>query len=648
MKQIKLIFLVVIIILNYKNNYAQLSKGGTPHSFGLTGLKNLTTVSTPTVNADSLRLDDSLHASTQDVIRFGFTFNRNYSLSNSGMWDTLSNGDRIWRFKIGSKNALSLSFIFRDFWLPDNSEFFIYNSEKDVTLGAFTSDINNSPSNVFATDEVKGDTIILEYYEPSYASGARINLNEIIHAYKDVSNINSSLTCFHDVSCAAGNSWCFEKRAVFQLKSGGQILGTGCFVNNVRRDFTPYALVARHCMYNVPNENHTAFVNIDPNTVVVRLQFKTSTCNGTVPNATISINGAIERASDPGQDWVLLELSSKVPAWVGVFYAGWDRTANVIPPSVTCLHHGDTKPMQISVDNNQPNEIGVWQMNWDDGSITTHGASGAPLFNNNHKMIGILTDGSDNDCSDHGGQGSEFSIMWNSQSVWNKQLAHWLDPDNVGNVYTVETTSQPVYILNRTLVPQNNPNNFYSFGSYQLEGNVNTIPWSNYSICPPPYVPFTAEPYSSTIIEAQDIKIKKDTHFKLNSEVRITAKGEDCSLSFSLGDVSPLACIYANVSAKPGRSETGENSTQPEEVKQLNPLEKTIIYPNPNNGSFTIQFPQEGEKEIKVIDVYGRTIKFDNINTLETQVNLNEQKKGIYFIKVKINNIEIVKKVVIQ
>ena len=66
----------------------------------------------------------------------------------------------------------------------------------------------------------------------------------------------------------------------------------------------------------------------------------------------------------------------------------------------------------------------------------------------------------------------------------------------------------------------------------------------------------------------------------------------------------------------------------------------TTVYPNPNNGVFTINVNTTDVKElnITVMNVQGQTVfaknNFDNITTVNEQIDLSNNAKGIYFINV--------------
>jgi len=76
------------------------------------------------------------------------------------------------------------------------------------------------------------------------------------------------------------------------------------------------------------------------------------------------------------------------------------------------------------------------------------------------------------------------------------------------------------------------------------------------------------------------------------------------------------------------------------------------IYPNPSSGSFTIQTNNASifqNSEIKVYDLPGRLIYSKKLNNNKTEIDLSNQSKGIYFVKLLNENILLgVNKVITQ
>ena len=126
----------------------------------------------PPVNVRQLLAEDEQEqrAGVPVPLCFGYGFDVNLGLTNSGIWDTLSSGDRLWRLNVRCPAAFSINLIYDDFFLPEGGTFYIYKEDWSYVIGAFTS-YNNKEHGQFATQPVPGDVITLEYYEPVKARG---------------------------------------------------------------------------------------------------------------------------------------------------------------------------------------------------------------------------------------------------------------------------------------------------------------------------------------------------------------------------------------------------------------------------------------------------------------------------------------------
>jgi hypothetical protein len=82
-------------------------------------------------------------------------------------------------------------------------------------------------------------------------------------------------------------------------------------------------------------------------------------------------------------------------------------------------------------------------------------------------------------------------------------------------------------------------------------------------------------------------------------------------------------------------------------------LDEFVIYPNPNNGNFNIQFSSNSGNEIKIIvhDIRGRQIferKFNNLGLFNENINLSNVQSGVYMVTVLDGNQKQVKKIVVE
>jgi hypothetical protein len=62
------------------------------------------------------------------------------------------------------------------------------------------------------------------------------------------------------------------------------------------------------------------------------------------------------------------------------------------------------------------------------------------------------------------------------------------------------------------------------------------------------------------------------------------------------------------------------------------------LYPNPNNGEFTITTKELGKAKLEIYNVAGQLIFSKSLHQQEEKVNLKNQPKGLYLIKVSSGN----------
>jgi len=82
-------------------------------------------------------------------------------------------------------------------------------------------------------------------------------------------------------------------------------------------------------------------------------------------------------------------------------------------------------------------------------------------------------------------------------------------------------------------------------------------------------------------------------------------------------------------------------------------LSNFVVYPNPNNGSFTVSFNSETNSKIQVMvyDLRGRQVyanDFSNTGVFSGNVNLNNVQKGVYLLNVQDGNRKETRKIVVE
>ncbi len=83
----------------------------------------------------------------------------------------------------------------------------------------------------------------------------------------------------------------------------------------------------------------------------------------------------------------------------------------------------------------------------------------------------------------------------------------------------------------------------------------------------------------------------------------------------------------------------------------LNPAEEIefSVYPNPSEGIFTVKLPSLSTGlSVHVTDVYGKLIHHSALNSLETEINLQDESAGLYFVTIVGDEVQSTVKLLIE
>lgn len=449
-------------------SFAQLSEGGTPPSFDDKSISSdvkISDLSKP--DMAQIRWEDSLSYKNGILYKFGRFINTDFTPDNSGTWETLNNGDKIWRLKIRAIDALALGVYYDHFRVSAGSKLFLYNEDKSQVLGAYTSK-NNQESGVFSNELIQGETVTLEYYQPaSVTQKPELHINEIGYCYrsvrflfKDVKDFGESKSCEVNINCSEGSNWQTQKKGVVRiLIRTATAMGwcSGTMINNTSNNCTPYMLTADHCALD--GGVHIAQTYL--NQWVFYFDYEATGCTTpsseptgtrwTITGCTMKANGG--QGGDTGSDFYLAQLNNPIPASKTVYFNGWDRNNTPAASGVT-IHHpaGDIKKISTftsplastSYGGTVPNThwLVVWATTTNGHGVTEPGSSGSPLFNSAGKVIGTLTGGGSACVVNGSGPGTgpdqpdgygKFSYHWETNGTTSaSQLKPWLDPTNTG------------------------------------------------------------------------------------------------------------------------------------------------------------------------------------------------------------------------
>lgn len=431
-----------------------------PFSFGKKGISQAIDVNImPNTDNEMLIKEDAERQDKSLPFRVGIGHSVAKTLDNSGRKDILDDGSILWRAKFVSENAIMTYLVFDKFNIPEEAQLFIYSPDQTQVFGPYTNDDVQNVGKL-VTDDIIGDEVIVEYYEPAAASfKGEFQIAAVMHVYRDFLHTRSlekgphgdaEGTCHINVACPEANPWrdpiksvvCIGITAYVPAEGGwGGYLCSGAMVNNVRQDKTPYVLSAEHCVA-ANDQTHKFYFN-----------YQLYECNGTdgfsgyVANGgeIIARSGAVN--TNEKSDFLLLKITRNLNSFAwhdSIVFAGWDRSgaASVgagihhpggdwkkisFPSSVSTITSGNMAQKYFKV---------LWKTNPNKG-VTEQGSSGSPLFNANQRIIGTLTSGSSSCNYVYGSDNyGRMYYHWNNNNAPNatNRLQPWLDPDNTGAV----------------------------------------------------------------------------------------------------------------------------------------------------------------------------------------------------------------------
>lgn len=453
----KKIFPFLILVITFQFSIAQnFPDDIRPPSWGIEAISDQSPYKLPIFDLQAIQAEDAQNDfNDAKPWRFGYEFEVNHNFMTHGDWITLKNGDKIWRMSYKSNDALSLNFMFTEFYLPEGSKLYVYNDDKDDLLRPFTHH-NNNPEEVLGTWLIKGNHAWIEYHQPAHVTEqAKLTVGGVVHGYRTAEmyqafDLNDAENCHYDVDCDITptpdphdlNLRKEEvKKANAMLLVGGSGFCSGTLVNNTTNDGTPYVLTANHCG---GNEAFWSF-RFNWRSPAPSCGTAATSANGSFDQ---TVSGSVLRANSAQSDMELVEITdtSFFNNNPDVVWAGWNRSAIDVPEISFGIHHpaGDiqkvtrydvTAQRTSTFFNNNP-DTEVWFFSDFGLGFGEPGASGSALYNENGHIIGMLS-GGDAFCSGTTSNANaiiygRFDVAWDFGNSSSSRLRDWLDPANTG------------------------------------------------------------------------------------------------------------------------------------------------------------------------------------------------------------------------
>ncbi|MDD6211249.1 MAG: trypsin-like peptidase domain-containing protein [Bacteroidales bacterium] len=412
---------------------AQISYGGQPYSFSNQGLRARTAgaedVSTYIVeDLDREEIKRELEErggncrECSDGFYYGKEVYTRIDFFRSAQKIETDNDEKVWLLKIESEKAEGYQLIFSKFKMAKGAKLFVYNEDRSMLLGSFTSE-NNREDKTFLTQYINGRSIYVEYVAPAGAKKSTIFIDRVVYIFdkcftpnKGPFSPDGSAACQINTSCLAGSGYDVEIKSALMIllkDSVGEYWGhcSGVLVNdgtNYVARFKPLVFTSNHCYENSKGE----LGEVADWLFLFRHESSSCSSDGSdlIKNTTKSALGAKVLSRDEGSlrsDYLLLELNNTVKdiAKYDVAFAGYSFSESFIPlgstsePLVGVYHpEGDVKKILISeaaatsTGWNKPGDD-HWDVRATTGFKTEPGASGSPLFNHKHQVIGVCHGG---------------------------------------------------------------------------------------------------------------------------------------------------------------------------------------------------------------------------------------------------------------
>jgi lysyl endopeptidase len=415
-----------------------------------------------------------IRASIQSRVQFAVSVPDSASTATSGTWTT--EGDTAtWRYAVQIPTAVSMSFHAIQSSLPESAVLVVRGAKtttsyhgRDLHRGELWSRIHPGDALELTLTVADADRSKVALNITSLQAGYRsLGPGVRDHAYyrqllSAQTGTSGGSSCVTNYACEVTANITPPGAATVALVVGNLYQCTGVLINDVPESNTPYVLTARHCQTGTLGGGNPGAAS------TVRVYWDAQTpCGatlGSIYDGTVQTQAGAQTVVEQQDAWLIkLDVS---PVVSDAQFAGFDASGGAIQGGYT-IHHAEGNDKQFTEWFGQAASVqesdvlgttyvsNFWETVNQLGNVGP-GASGSGLFNQNDRLVGLLTLGRQS--SDPSGYEScpvpsppapngtngaadftSLAAVWSSMadttsSTGNSTLKSVLDPNGTGTV----------------------------------------------------------------------------------------------------------------------------------------------------------------------------------------------------------------------
>lgn len=447
--------------------------------------KSVPTKQMPAFDVEKVKKEHAEIDEKTGLCHFGKGIEVSYTLAD-GIWEE-TDGGRLWTMAFESNGALSLNFVFEDFYLPEGAELYLTNEDESIVFGPVTSEALHENGH-FLTDIVSGSRAKISLYEPFECIGqSALTIKRVVHGYRNWAATYSANSETHtqrtyyagspDVACYPDYDDVSDGVGLL-FTSDGEADVSCSLVMTTDYSFKPYILTT---YFFIDHDSIRTISNQEigeAENCMVKFRCKYTTCGGNIPVTSYTYNQSYFRAAYRYGGMGLLELRSTLKDNPNLTWLGWNCSLFPSLAKGATLFHSDDQKLRIALCECYASTLPFSGINC---TKITHYlgypsgySSGTPFLNQSLQVSAITIKTFDGVYEN--GMECNWSLIrpliesWGGGLTDSTGLVHWLNPE--GKNWLSMPASRVIKIVG--------PNFISDSGSYYVQNLPSdmTVTWS--------------------------------------------------------------------------------------------------------------------------------------------------------------------------